>query len=64
MLAIATSIDAFFVGISRTFLKMPIIEPALILGCVMFILVCCGAIIVHMELMEHWELISLKNHRK
>ena len=45
MLAVATSIDAFFVGISLTFLKVPIIEPALIVGCVTFTLVFCGAII-------------------
>jgi len=45
MLAFATSIDAFFVGIGLTFLKVPILEPALIVGCVTFILVFCGAII-------------------
>jgi putative Mn2+ efflux pump MntP len=45
MLAVAISIDAFFVGISLTFLKVPIIEPAIIVGCVTFILVFCGAII-------------------
>jgi putative Mn2+ efflux pump MntP len=45
MLAFATSIDAFFVGISLTFLKVPLLEPALIVGCVTFILVYCGAII-------------------
>ena len=45
MLAVATSIDAFFVGISLTFLKVPLLEPALIVGCVTFILVYCGAII-------------------
>ena len=39
MLAVAISIDAFFVGISLTFLEVPIIEPALIVGCVTFILV-------------------------
>jgi putative Mn2+ efflux pump MntP len=44
MLAIATSIDAFFVGISFTFLQVPILEPTLIVGCVTFILVFCGAI--------------------
>jgi len=45
MLAFATSIDAFFVGISLTLLKVPINEPALIVGCVTFILVFCGVII-------------------
>jgi len=45
MLAIATSIDAFFVGISLTFFKVPIFEPALIVGCITFIMVFCGAII-------------------
>ncbi len=45
MLAFATSIDAFFVGISFTFLKIPILEPALIVSCVTFIMVFCGAII-------------------
>ena len=44
MLAVATSIDAFFVGISFTFLKVPILEPTLIVGCVTFIMVYCGAI--------------------
>ena len=44
-LAVATSIDAFFIGISLTFLKVPILEPALIVGCVTFIMVFCGAII-------------------
>jgi len=45
MLAFATSIDTFFVGISFTFLKIPILEPALIVSCVTFIMVFCGAII-------------------
>ena len=45
MLAFATSIDACFVGISFTFLKIPILEPALIVSCVTFIMVFCGAII-------------------
>jgi len=45
MLAFATSIDAFFVGISLNFLKVLILEPALIVSCVTFILVFCGAII-------------------
>jgi manganese efflux pump family protein len=44
MLAVATSIDAFFVGISFTFLQVPILEPTLIVGCVTFIMVFCGAI--------------------
>ena len=39
MQAVATSIDAFFVGISLTFLKVPILEPAIIVGCVTFIMV-------------------------
>ena len=39
MLAVATSIDAFFVGISLILLKVPILEPALIVGCVTFIMV-------------------------
>jgi putative Mn2+ efflux pump MntP len=39
MLAVATSIVAFFVGISLTFLKIPILEPTLIVGCVTFIMV-------------------------
>jgi putative Mn2+ efflux pump MntP len=43
MLAFATSIDAFFVGISFTFLNVPILEPTLIVGCVTFIMVFfCG----------------------
>ena len=39
MLAVATSIDALFLGISLTFLKVPILEPAIIVGCVTFIMV-------------------------
>lgn len=45
MLAVATSIDALILGISLTFLKVPILEPAIIVGCVTFIIVFCGAII-------------------
>ena len=45
MLAVVASIYAFFVGISLTFLKGPIIKPTLIVGCVTFIMVFCGAII-------------------
>jgi putative Mn2+ efflux pump MntP len=45
MLAVATSIDSFFVGISFTFLNVPILEPALVVGCVTFVMVFCGAII-------------------
>lgn len=45
MLAVATSIDALFLGISLTLLKVSILEPALIVGCVTFIMVFCGAII-------------------
>jgi putative Mn2+ efflux pump MntP len=45
MLAVATSIYAFFVGISLTFIKVPILEPTLIVGCVTFIMVFFGAII-------------------
>jgi manganese efflux pump family protein len=45
MLAIATSIDALVAGISFTFLDVFILEPAIIVGCVTFILSFCGAII-------------------
>lgn len=45
ILAITTSIDALIVGISFTFLKMSIIEPAVIVGCVTFAMSFCGAII-------------------
>ena len=45
MLAVAISIDAFFVGISFTFLNVPILKPTLIVGCVTFIMVFCGAIV-------------------
>jgi putative Mn2+ efflux pump MntP len=39
MLAVATSIDALFLGISLTLLKGSILEPALIVGCVTFTMV-------------------------
>ena len=45
MLAIATSIDALAVGISFAFLNTPIIEPAIIIGCVTFFMSFCGAIL-------------------
>jgi manganese efflux pump family protein len=45
MLAVATSIDAFIVGISFTFLKMSIIEPTVIVGCVTFVMSFCGSIL-------------------
>ncbi|MGB9978462.1 manganese efflux pump MntP family protein [Methanobacterium sp.] len=41
-LAIATSIDAFLVGITFAFLKTPIVEPILIIGIVTFILSFIG----------------------
>ncbi len=43
-LAVATSIDALVVGISFTFLKVSIIEPAIIVGCVTFALSFFGSI--------------------
>jgi len=45
MLAVATSIDAFIVGISFTFLKVSIIESAVIVGCVTFVMSFCGSIL-------------------
>ncbi len=45
VLAIATSIDALAVGISFAFLNTPIIEPAIIIGCVTFFMSFCGAIL-------------------
>jgi manganese efflux pump family protein len=42
ILAIATSIDAFVVGISFALLKTPVIEPAIIIGIVAFILSFIG----------------------
>ena len=42
ILAIATSIDAFVVGISFALLNTPIIEPAIIIGIVAFILSFIG----------------------
>ena len=41
-LAIATSIDAFLVGVTFAFLKTPIVEPILIVGAVTFILSFIG----------------------
>jgi manganese efflux pump family protein len=45
ILAIATSIDALAVGMSFAFLKMPILVPAVIIGCTTFIISFCGAIL-------------------
>lgn len=45
MLAIATSIDALAVGISFAILKTSVFEPAVIIGCVTFIMSFCGAIL-------------------
>jgi manganese efflux pump family protein len=42
ILAIATSIDAFVVGISLALLNTPVIEPAIIIGIVAFILSFIG----------------------
>ncbi len=44
-LAIATSIDAFVVGISFALLKTPILEPVIIIGFIAFILSFIGAYI-------------------
>lgn len=44
-LAIATSIDAFVVGISFALLKTPILEPVIIIGVTAFILSFIGAYI-------------------
>ena len=45
ILAIATSIDAFVVGISLALLNTPVIEPAIIIGIVAFILSFIGVYI-------------------
>jgi putative Mn2+ efflux pump MntP len=45
VLAVATSIDALAVGISFAFLKTPILEPVLIIGCVTFFMSFWGAIL-------------------
>ncbi|MEN6293174.1 MAG: manganese efflux pump MntP family protein [Methanobacterium sp.] len=42
-LAVATSIDAFVVGISFAFLKSSVLEPAIIIGLVTFFMSLCGA---------------------
>lgn len=42
ILAIATSIDAFMVGISFALLNTPIVEPAIIIGIIAFILSFIG----------------------
>lgn len=41
-LAIATSIDAFAVGMSLSFLNVPIVLPAVIIGAVTLVLSLCG----------------------
>jgi putative Mn2+ efflux pump MntP len=45
ILAIATSIDAFAVGISFALLNTPILEPVIIIGTVTFFMSFCGAIL-------------------
>jgi len=45
VLAVATSIDALAVGISFAFLKTPILEPVIIIGCVTFLMSFCGAVL-------------------
>jgi len=45
LLAIATSIDAFVVGISFALLKTPILEPVIIIGFIAFILSFIGVYI-------------------
>lgn len=44
-LAVAISIDSLFVGMSFAFFKTTIIEPAIIIGCVTFLMSFCGAIL-------------------
>ena len=45
ILAVATSIDAFVVGISFALLNTPIIEPAIIIGLITFVLSFIGVYI-------------------
>lgn len=45
VLSIATSIDALAVGISFAFINTPILEPAIIIGCVTFFVSLCGAVL-------------------
>lgn len=45
VLAVATSIDALAVGISFSFLKTPVLEPAVIIGSVTFFMSFFGAIL-------------------
>lgn len=45
ILAVATSIDALAVGITFSFLKTPILEPAIIIGGITFLMSFCGAIL-------------------
>ena len=44
-LAVAISIDSLFVGMSFAFLKIPILEPAIIIGCTTFLMSFCGVIL-------------------
>ncbi len=46
-LAVATSIDAFIVGISFAFLRTSVLEPATIIGLVTFFMSLCGAFLGH-----------------
>jgi putative Mn2+ efflux pump MntP len=43
-LAVAISIDSLFVGMSFAFLKIPILEPAIIIGCTTCFISFCGVI--------------------
>jgi len=44
-LAVAISIDSLFVGMSFAFLKISILEPAIIIGCTTCFMSFCGVIL-------------------
>jgi len=45
ILSVATSIDAFAVGLSFAFLKVAILKPVVIIGCTTFAICFCGLLI-------------------
>ncbi len=45
LLSVATSIDALAVGLSLSLLRVPIVGPALLIGCVTFVLSLLGGLI-------------------
>ena len=45
LLELAINMDSLFVGMSFAFLRIPILEPSIIIGCTTFFLSFCGVIL-------------------